>query len=361
MNSSNPLQPEQEQQPNREVKTSEDLTEKKHDSESSDILSDENEKDLANFFKSGSKFSKKNKKTAKPAASQQKSTNPFEASNEFDYKTFAESLKPERLASLCKPDDWQILSDSEARVIVAEVATSSSVESLFNDDSRVEVCQKRATDLLLQAKSFKSMLLLPQLAVDKKVQVKAKDLIWYTEFQVWRFNQNGLIYNSFFKQMCLSVKRQMTVELEVSFKSDGTNSDLKMTRTGYLVTLASRNDNDIEQKWGFSKYGTIVSRSLGSDWCLTSKKVLQSDLEKSGMVESHLFKVGEDSGGWNIGDVDLVVMEAWQPLVFNDEVNKNEIRLKRDLAPSQHWAIKQDKREAKMNREWKHSVLATSK
>jgi len=353
-----PLSPSNLPAPDEPVdKPSQKATDSSGGDDSSDVLSDQNEKDLANFFKSGPKFSKKKKKATAGTAAPTKNTNPFETADEpAAFRTFTEPLRPERLASLCKPDDWQVLNDTDARQIAAALAAESSTNPP-GDDSQSEVNQTRATDLLLQASSLKSLLLLPRLAVDKKAQVKAKDLVWYTDFQVWRFNQDGLIYNGFFKKMCLSVRREVTVEIEISLKNGP-----PMIRTGHLVTLAPRSETDLEQKWAFTKYGTIVSRCLGREWCLTSMKVLTGDLEKTGLVESHRLRVVGESGGWQVGDVELVVVESWHPLVVSDEADrKSEARLMRELAASQHWAIKQDRREAKMNREWRHSVLATSK
>lgn len=134
------------------------------------MLSDENEKELANFFKSKSnKFSKKaNKNKPRKQVSgnpfgAEKPGNPFETGDQFSFKTYTEVLRPERLVDFCKPDDWDILTEHEASLIVAEVVSDQTPGvTTFMDDTAQEINQRRALELLLQAKNEKSLLLHPK-------------------------------------------------------------------------------------------------------------------------------------------------------------------------------------------------------
>lgn len=93
--------------------------------------------------------------------------------------------------------------------------------------------------------------------------------------------------------------------------------------------------------------------------------ILETELNslKKGPVDNFEFKIASDSNCYETGDVNLMLMENFQPLPKEpiEDSLKSRINLMKELGKCQRWAIKQDKREAKSNREWKLSTLATNK
>ena len=203
-----------------------------------------------------------------------------------------------------------------------------------------------------------------------------KDLVWYTDFQTWKFTEKGLIYNSFFPKICLTVKRQVRVSLEITLK----NEMHPLTLEGYSVSFGLRNNDSIEpdQHWSFNKLGGIVSETKQNfiHMSLTCINVLKTEIElvatqKNTLITGHSLKVESELNNYDMSDVNLVVFPN-----FHVEKEKNgeypnyalqnvmdpyHLKLMKEIGKSQRWAVKQEGRDALMNRDWKMSTLTTTK
>lgn len=202
-----------------------------------------------------------------------------------------------------------------------------------------------------------------------------KDLIWYTDFQTWKITENGLIYNSFFPKICLAVKQHVQVSLEINFK----NEMHPLSLDGYLVSFGLRNSDDVEpdQQWSFNKLGAIVSEKKHNfiHMCLTSISVLQNEIEllkhKNSLITGHEFKVQSELNNYDLSDINLVVFQnlhvarekngEYPNYALQNVMDPYHLKVMKELGKSQRWAIKQETREALMNRDWKMSTLTTTK
>lgn len=140
-------------------------------SSASNGLSDENDKELADFFKNNKKksFNKNGKKKVVPGNpfldSESTPGNPFETNDDsFDFKTYIERLNPEKLANFCKADDWNVLASTDAEKSINELVASGGCPNFYMDDSQTEINQKKAFEFLMQAKNESSLMLYPQVS-----------------------------------------------------------------------------------------------------------------------------------------------------------------------------------------------------
>ena len=244
----------------------EDNSELNTKSAKSDKPKNQKEEELANFFKQYS-----------PKKSFSKSDTP--APNHLDtrpVKIFTEPLKLNVLKPYEKSDAWDILDKVESEAFLSETAHDYRSDLIKEDHKELDHTKAEQLRFLIQNKMDSKLLLYPQMLVKpKSVRTSGKnDSVWLRDFQYWKFNKAGFIYNQFFPKIYLTLDTSVTVQLEFHLKSSAVqklkkNEDslldqpqLSFVKKGYAVILSIRNSrNEVEnhrernQQWSFKKNG----------------------------------------------------------------------------------------------------------
>ena len=320
-------------------------------------------------------FKKKKEKSSKDKKSN-------ETNNEFNFKTYTDNLRLEIVEKYGKPEDWDVLNEEETSECFEEVAVEKEMISL---QDFIEINYKKATQVILRCKTNPSILVHPSLIITEKIQDK-DTLTWSSFFQNWKINQSGVIYNQFFPKVCLTMNTSVGIKLAIYFKDQKRqkhNGSKKLEeldeptpppiyKTAYLVTFTCRklgqseSHQDHEQKWHFNKFGHIESKALNrsQQLVLTSLDLLNMELnnlsQNKNILENYELKMSDEDSIYQLGEINLIMLESFDSQIGQHQ-SKTFVKVMKDLAKSQHWAIKQEGFQAKSNREYKLTKLGTLK
>jgi len=371
---SNQLKNEEEEEENDSIIKDEDDDKSSDDDDDDDEDDDDEEiNKLKNFFKKKPSFSKNKKKLKTNQKLMNNQSMEVASSLEIvgGFKTYTESLKLERVDKFIKTEDWSILTDDQ---LIAQILNEIQVsnEYLNTAENPAEISVQRVNQLALQSKHNKNMLLIPQLAMNGKVKEKNANSLWYTDFQLWKFTQTGLIHNHFFTKLCLSLDTSVCLKFDIYLKKQMNDLDHEYiqsdyTLNAYAVVLSSRvnNKGSDYQQWHYNKFGNIFCKNFNKQMVLTDLNLLKNDLSylnQSNTLEKYEIKFeNTENLIYKLEDINLILIDSFDEKIFHKESEKLKIKLTKELSKSQHWAIKQEGFIAKSNREWKLSELATFK
>jgi hypothetical protein len=243
---------------------------------------------------------------------------------------------------------------------------------------------KKSHQAIIYCKKAQDRFLYPRLAIlpkksiykkadnqeddDGKSKVKKVKLALFENFQyslqIWQFDQKGFIYNRFFRNLCFTINRSISVQLKLSLKNSSKNVENQESNQtiikGFAITLGTRNLNEMtndindkkqNQEWGFSSIGNIYSRAFDDKkMVMTNLRSLIKELEKNdnGVILSYSLEIIDKEDKENFLDkqeLPIVLLER-----LDDPVTSR-------LTSSQRWAIKQN--DFKRIGEWRFSTLAT--
>jgi hypothetical protein len=256
-----------------------------NDSEEDEDSGSDVDKDLINFFKSDKKSKKKAAKTNVPKESVSTNISPKKqkATIDFPFKMFIEPLNPKALNRYDKPEYWEAHTENSAFETLDSLAVDYSLEKL-NATNATEIDFNKGSKIVLECTAHETIVLYPQLRTKDKADRKPAegmtkpDSVWFYDFQMWKFNKSGFIYNQFFPKLCLTLNTTIAVKLEIRLRpqmdqqtkgnrlanrrmSDGSYQDKTevIIKTGYAVVLGTRqlnesnNYRDKDQQWHFNK------------------------------------------------------------------------------------------------------------
>lgn len=293
-----------------------------------------------------------------------------------------------------KPEQWRTLTESSAYETLNNIATDYNLAAL-NEPTELDlarISQNSQRLILLECATNSNIVLYPRLLNTHKadrsrmINNSKPDSIWFHDFQYWKINKNGFIYNQFFPKLCLTLNTSVKVKLEIRLKQTNKNTKERgsrqldssyqdkteaVIRTGYVVVLGTRqlneanNYSDKDQQWQFTRMGNICSKALSDrNMLLTSKEHLVRELNhlsQSGQLDGfdlhtstdndQSFKKQESTG---LDQFSLLVLDSFDS-VSNDTNNNKQVA---NLVSSQRWAIKQEN--ARSIGEWRYSELSTS-
>ena len=89
---------------------------------------------------------------------------PFETSGLYAFKTILEDLRIDLLKNYCKGDEWDVLTENESSQRITDLVVSdpnSAASAMFVDYER-EINQKKALQLILQARNDQKLFIYPQ-------------------------------------------------------------------------------------------------------------------------------------------------------------------------------------------------------
>jgi hypothetical protein len=269
-------------------------------------------KKLIDFFKSNKKNPKKKKPAGVAEKNKQQSNSSANSSPkkpkstiDFPFKVYVERLNPVALKKYDKPECWEAHTENSAFEALNSLAVEYSVAKIDAADA-TEVDFNRGAKIVLEctaaANSAKPVVLYPQLRTSDKTDrrkaiggevaagASSKDSVWFNEFQMWKFNKSGFIYNQFFPKLCLTLNTCIEVKLEIRLRpqaqqtkgasggsrltnrrmSDGSYQDKTevIIRTGYAVVMGTRqlneanNYTDKDQQWNFNKVKDIFKNFI---------------------------------------------------------------------------------------------------
>ncbi|CAF0796043.1 unnamed protein product [Brachionus calyciflorus] len=313
--------------------------------------------DLKNIFKKNFKPKKKPQNELYSSYEPQINTN---------IKVYSQSINSALLKKFDKSEFWDIFTDNNSLEILQDLAKESN--SITSSDDLSEIDLNKVIKILIQCTQDEKIMLYPKLKISKKNQRNSTkmDSVWFHDFQAWKFNKSGNIYNQFFPKLCLCIDTSKPVQLELVIRTKSESKSKKqqeiqtetIIKKGFAVVLGLRSSNepkndykDTNQQWAFNKHGNILTKALNEQMVLTSADNLLKEINcvsvQTGNLEKHELKVSDPSTGsyvdLNPDEIGLFVLEKFETNTFSS---------------SQRWAIKQQN--SRSIGEWRYSELSTA-
>ena len=330
----------------------------------SEVIKDEKEEELTNFFKHNS-----------PKKSFSKSDADAPTSDSRAIKIYTEPLKVNMLKNYEKSDSWDVLNKDESAAFLNEIAHDFRADLIKEDHAELDRNKTENLQFLIQNKADSKLILYPRMLINDKFNRGGlkNDSVWLHDFQFWKFTKTGFIYNQFFPKICLTLNTTVTVQLEFHLKNNNVvnkkksedslldQPQLSFMKKGYAVILDIRHSNnevksyrDQDQQWSFNKHGNICSQALDSkEMVLTCSTLLLKELENlsraNGIIEKYdlqILDVNSTFKQLEPSEMCIFMMESFENVALPS------------LLPTQRWAIKQEN--SLSIGEWRFSELSTA-